>query len=56
MSKIVNISIVFIFFALSFLVLENLPNYIADNAEYSVLIYILWTLGFSVAFIKTGLG
>jgi len=53
--KIVNMSILLILFAFSFLILGNLPNYIRDSADYTRLIYILWTLGFSVAFVEVGI-
>lgn len=53
--KIVNMSILLVLFALSFLILDNLPNYIRDSANYTQLVYVLWTLGFSVAFVEAGI-
>lgn len=54
MDRIINLSILTIFFALSFLVITDLPNYIIDTS-LEILVYVIWFLGFSVAYIKAGL-
>jgi len=53
--RTLNISVVFILFAVSFMVLQNLPSYIAESAHYSILVWTMWFLGFSVAFVKASM-
>lgn len=55
MSRILRISILFILWSLSTLFMFNLPNYIVDNASYATLSWLIWTVGFGVAFVKAGL-
>lgn len=53
-AKIITLSILLIFFAFSFLILLNLPNYIVGT-DFEILVHVIWFLGFSVAFAKGGL-
>jgi len=52
MARITRLAILFVLFALSLLLLQNLPQTITDSSEWSTIIYVLWFLGFSTAFIK----
>jgi len=54
-AKIIILSVLLVFFALSFMMLVNLPNYIVGT-NYEILVHVIWFLGFSVAFAKVGLG
>lgn len=56
MRKEIAMSIIMVMFALSFLILLNLPEYITESSELSIIVHVLWALGFSVAFIKTAIG
>lgn len=55
MDRILKTSIVFILFALSLMFMRSLPSYIAESAHYSILVWTLWFLGFSVAFVKSAM-
>jgi len=52
MARITRLAILFVLFALSLLLLQNLPQTITDSSEWSTIIYVLWFLSFSTAFIK----
>lgn len=53
-AKIITLSVLIVFLALSFMMLVNLPNYIVGT-NYEILVHVIWFLGFSVAFAKVGL-
>lgn len=49
--KFIPLTVTFILFAFSTLTLLNLPYYIVGT-NYELLVWILWMVGFSVAFVK----
>ena len=53
-SRAVVLSIITIFWALSFMVLVNLPAWIVGT-QYEILVYVIWFLGFAVAYVEAGL-
>lgn len=53
MTKIIKLILIIILFALSFLIMLNLPEYIVENGNYSTLAWVMWIAGFSIAIVKT---
>lgn len=52
--KIIRLSVLLMFYALSFIALENLPTWISASETYNILIYLLITVVFGFAFVKFG--
>ena len=53
-AKIITLSVLLVFLALSFMMLVNLPNYIIGT-NLEILVHVIWFLGFSVAFAKVSM-